>query len=644
LSSSTRTSAGADPERVDPQRPEADGAPAGDDSAATAAAAPSRLDPTPDAEPRDDASSSADATRSWKDRLAGWPAQAAASTLLLALLSHMRYTYMAGDRDHLVLSPMGMRWADPDAFAGDWTLANAPQPHWLFDIITWIGASTGTLGAIYLLYWLAGMFAFGVATTLLARTWTPRASWVAVLAVTFIAAIGPLYVLGSGVHLYAVALPNGLGGCLLYLCAAALLVGRHRLAAVAGVATALAHVQHGVVALVLLLVMAAAVWVLRRTLDRWLLGSVVATVAVVVFNLKLRPVAGELKDFQEVCGLLIPYHCEATSWQWSDFYGGVGFVALALLTVGFVARGERFRWVIVIVLPFLGLMGGVFADRLDVPVLGLAAQGLNVYRLSIELFQFAIWGLLMVAFAKLTPRRRWIALAVTLVVAWYGTRSQFWALDGNPTWTGEQVNQVSSFPLLLIAGLCLVAAVVVQTVPDLVTERQHRAVQVAVGAGVLVMLLSAVAGNQFALHKPNPRFFPWPALTAWGEQVQRVVPPGEQLLVPPSAVQVRMATHRGVVVDCKLAPYGGDPWREYRSRMEALGGFIECGAPGWRKVSADQLAEFARRYGAGYVVVRSDQATDVTIATALAAQGWTQVAGERPGAPYRVFKAPWETK
>lgn len=636
MSSSTRTSAGADPESTGPQRPD------GGDPAEPSGEAPARLATTPDAEPRDETPAEP-SPRTVTQRLMGWPAQVAASTLLLALMSHLRFFYLAGDRDHLVLSPLGMRWADPDAFAGDWTLANAPQPHWVFDIITWVGASTGLLGPIYLLYWLAGMAAFGLGTTLLARTWTPKASWLSVIAVTVIAGIGPLYVLGSGVHLYAVALPNGLGGCLLYVCAAALLVGRHRLAAVAGVATALAHVQHGVVALVLLVVMAGAFWARHRKLDRWLLGSVVVTIALVVFNLKLRPVAGELKDFQEVCGLLIPYHCEATSWAWGDYYGGIAFVALALLTVGFVAAGERYRWFVVVVLPFVGLAGGVMADRLNVPVLGLAAQGLNVYRLSIELYQFAIWGLLMVAFAKLTPRQRWIALAVTLVVGWYGTRSQFWALDGNPTWTGKPINDVSTVPLLLVAALFLVLAVVIRTVPGLVTKWQDRVVQAAVGAGVLVMLLSAVAGNQFALKKPTPQFFPYPALNSWGAQVRKVVPPGEQLLVPPSAVQVRMATQRGVVVDCKLAPYGGDAWREYRSRMEALGGFIECGAPGWRKVSADELAAFARKYGAGFVVVRSDQPRDVAIANELAAQKWTQVTGERPGAPYRVFKAPWET-
>lgn len=607
--------------------------------------APVPLAPTPDAEPRDDAAApgAGSTPRSLAGRLAGWPAQAAASTLLLAVLLHLRYVYMAGDRDHLVLSPMGMRWADPDAFAGDWALSNAPQPHWLFDVVTWVGASTGTLSAIYLLYWLASLAAFGVATTMLARAWTPQASWLSVLSVTVVAAIAPLYVLGSGAHLFATALPNGLGGCLLYLCAGALLLGRHRLAAVAGVATALAHVQHGVVALVLLLMMLAAMWLKHRRLDRWLLGAVVLDIAVVVFNLKLRPVAGELKDFQEVCGLLIPFHCEATSWTWGYFYGGVALMALALLTVGFVAAGERFRWFIVIVVPFIGLMGGVFADRYNVPVLGLMAQGLNVYRLVIELFQFAIWGLLVVAFAKVTPRQRWIGLAVTLLLAWYALKNQFWALDGNPTSTLAPANGVQSVPLVLVAGLCLVAAVVIRTVPDL-RLNPKRFVPAAVGAGVLVLLSSAVIGNQLEPAPFEPKFFDKPGLVAWGKDVQDAVPPGEQLLVPPTDVWVRMAAERGVVADCKLAPYGGEAWREYRRRIEDLITFPECWRAGWPRQAPQQLWEAAERYGADYIVVRSDQDTDKLIQAGLEANGWTQVVGERTGAPYRVLKAPWETQ
>jgi len=286
----------------------------------------------------------------------------------------------------------------------------------------------------------------------------------------------------------------------------------------------------------------------------------------------------------------------------------------------------------------------VFCDRLNVPVLGLAVQGLNVYRLAVELFQFAVWGVLVAALAKLSARQRWLALAVTLVLGWYALQSQYWGLDGDANWHSRPIDRVTSIPLHLLVGLCLVAAVVVRTVPDLAGRRSEGLAQVGVAAGVLGLLFAAVAGNQLRFDRFDPRFFPHPALAAWGEEVQRAVPPGKQLLVPPSAVLVRMATRRGVVVDCKLAPYGGEAWHEYRRRMEALGGFGECGAPGFRKVTGDQLASIARQYGSGYLVLRSDQPTDTTIAATLGGQGWTQVTGDRPGAPYRVFKAPWETQ
>jgi hypothetical protein len=635
-----RTDTGASPDSADPP-PHGDVGAAAASTTTAEAGGPKAADTDGTAAGGESTGTARDDRPAWRRLIDGWPAQAAAVALLLSLLSHLRYAYAAGANDHLVLSALGIRWADPDAFVNDWTLANAPQPHWLFDVVTWIGASTGTLSAVYLLYWLAGFVVFGVATTLLARTWTPHATWIAVISVTVIASLAPLNLLGSGVHLYSVALPNGLGGALLYLCAAAILVGRHRLAAAAGVATALAHVQHGVVALVLLLMTAVAVWLLRRGLDRYLLGGTVATIAIVAFNLTLRPVAGELKDFQEVCGLLIPFHCEATSWKWNDFYGGVAFVALGLLTVMLLPRAERFRWVIVVGLPAVGLIAAVFTDRLDVPVLGLATQGLNVYRLAVLLFQFAVWGLLVVVLGRLTPRQRWAGLAITLVLGWYAVQSSYWALDGKPAPFGP-LNRVGSIPLMLIVGLCLVAAVAVQTVPGLV-RRGELATRAALGAGLAVLLFSAVAGNHLRLTTFNPRFFPHDGLVAWGERVQDAVPPGEQLLVPPGEIQVRMATRRAVVVDCKLAPYGGEAWYEYRRRIEALGGFPECGAWGWRTATADQLAAAAGRYGAGYLVVRSDWPNDIEIATTLTGRGWTQVIGEQPGAPFRVLRAPWES-
>jgi hypothetical protein len=621
------------------QDPTADSLPVADADAAEGPAEPADERPAVLAEPGEErpaGSGPESAPATSRRLLTGWPLQIATGTLLLAVLSHLRWGYLAGDRDHAVLSPMGMRWADPDTFANDWFLTNAPQPHWLFDVITWIGASTGTLGGIYLLYWIAGMVAFSAATTLLARTWVPERAWIAIGAVSIVASLAPAYVLGSGAHLHATPLPNSLGGCLLYLCAAALLVGRHRLAAAAAVATALAHVQHGLVGLVLLLLVTGLVLWQRRTLDRYLVGASAVTVGLVMFNLWLRPVAGHLSDFQDVCRTLIPLHCEATLWSWSEFYGGIALIALGLLSVLYVPAAYRLRWAAVVALPIVGLIAGVAADRFDVPTLGLLVQGLNVYRLSVLLLQFAIWGALVAALARLTARQRWIALTVTLVLGWYAAQP-LWAFDGNTVWPYAPTNKVMSVPLLLLAAVALVVTTAVQSVPGL-TPRPEAAARLSTGAVVLMLLISAVAGNHLRLSRLDPSFFPYRGLTAWGEQVQDAVPPDEQLLVPPWGVRLRMATHRAVVVDCKLAPYGGEAWQEFRRRITDLGGFAACGPDGWRALPTDRLIAAAGRYGARYVVLSSEPSIDGTHADELVRQGWTLLVPAGPDAPYQLYR------
>jgi hypothetical protein len=107
-------------------------------------------------------------------------AQTLVSGGLLGLLLHMRWGYSAGGMDHLVLSPLGLHWYRPDWFANDWIFANAPQPHWLFDVITWLSAEVGGLKGVavaYLLYWMLSVTAFGLATAILAKAWAPAHRW-----------------------------------------------------------------------------------------------------------------------------------------------------------------------------------------------------------------------------------------------------------------------------------------------------------------------------------------------------------------------------------------------------------------------------------------------------------------------------------
>src|SRR5690606_38225806 len=151
------------------------------------------------------------------------------------VLLHLRYGYRSGTDDHLVLSLQGLQWGREGFLVDDWFVRSAPQPHVLFDVVTWLGAATGRLSAVYLLWWVLGLAVGGVATALLARAWTPRRPVVVSVsvAVAVVLVLGPQVALGSTTPAMPIALPHQLGGFLGYLTGALLLTRRPRAAAVA---------------------------------------------------------------------------------------------------------------------------------------------------------------------------------------------------------------------------------------------------------------------------------------------------------------------------------------------------------------------------------------------------------------------------
>jgi hypothetical protein len=550
----------------------------------------------------------------WYVRLGGsFAAQAGASALLVATLVHLRYAYMAGDRDHLVLSPLGLRWAHPDWFVNDWAMANAPQPHYLFDFYTWLGERTGTLAGLYLLYWLAAMAVWGIATAILARAWAPGNVWFALMTVTVLATVAPLALYGSGGTLFATGLPGVLGGALVYLTAAALLAGDHRVASVAGVAAAIAHVQQGAITMVLCAMVAALVWSRERRIDWRLVGAAAASLAIVLVGLRIRPVAGHLEDFADACRVLIPYHCEASTWGRDTMLAGAALIGLALATVAYVARADRGRWLLVVALPAAGMLGATAADRWNVPGLGVLVQGLNVYRLAVILLPLAVWGALVPLLGDLTVRRRlgWLAVSVVLGIA---------ALT-DPGW-GLQAGSVLAGGPWMVAFGCLYVLGVAALVHPRLRPYSRRMWRVCMAGLIVTALLSAAAGGVLRLRPFDPRFFPDDDLTRWGAEVQAAVPPGGVLVVPPEAVQLRIATKRAVMVDCKYGPYGGEPWREFKQRLESVGGISQCltTEPAYDRLTAEQLTAAASRYGAGYVVIHSENAAQAAALEAAGAQ------------------------
>src|SRR5918999_1265279 len=78
-------------------------------------------------------------------------------TTTVALLFRYGYSFMLFDQT--VYSLRGIALADPSAYRFDWFTRTVPQPHWLFDAITYLGALlTGRWRVASLAALAAGLF------------------------------------------------------------------------------------------------------------------------------------------------------------------------------------------------------------------------------------------------------------------------------------------------------------------------------------------------------------------------------------------------------------------------------------------------------------------------------------------------------
>ena len=111
-----------------------------------------------------------------------------------------------------------------------------------------------------------------------------------------------------------------------------------------------------------------------------------------------------------------------------------------------------------------------------------------------------------------------------------------------------------------------------------------------------------------------------------------------------------MITRRAVVVDCKYGPYGGQPWQEYKERINSLGGFEECRKEMFnsRYFSAVYMTQQAQRWGADYMIV--DQTGYWRMKDLVQQEKWTVLLSpKQPFAGveqsrylrYYLLKAPW---
>jgi hypothetical protein len=515
----------------------------------------------------------------------GWPL-AAATTAGAGALAKFGYSFGTGD--HLVLMPKGLSLADPGAFAGDWFVHHAPQPHWFFDLVTFLGERLGVLPPIYLLWWLASLFAFGLGAVWLSRALLPGRMWPALLLGPVLAA-GPDKVLGSTSPLLGVALPHMLGGCLAFAALAALLNRYWRAAVVCAVLAGLLHVQHGANLVPVLLLTAGLAAGAPRRSRLEITGAAAVLVAGAVAVGWWRQVATGGEGWLEVCEVAAPFHCDANSWTAPYLWSGALVVALALgLGIGY---RQRWRLVLPVVgLPAVGLAVAVLADRLDIPVLGHLAQQTNAYRLAAQVVPFAAFALLAAA-ASAARSRGAVRLGVgLLVLGWVAGPDAAFHLGLEP-----------------FRPALLVPAVMVATVAGLLVWMGRETPALAAPTAVLLVLATVVAAQDgpYPVAVGYQRADP---VVAASLRLGRLLPEAAVVAAPPALVSIRALTRRAVIADCKFVPYGGAPWSEYKARIAALGGHY-CGSKfntGFARISPGAVESLRDRFGATHVLLAGD--------------------------------------
>src|SRR5690606_31440157 len=105
--------------------------------------------------------------------------------------------------------------------------------------------------------------------------------------------------------------------------------------------------------------------------------------------------------------------------------------------------------------------------------------------------------------------------------------------------------------------------------------------------------------------------------------------------VRPDLGWLRLMSRRAVLIDCKGVPYGGQPWREYNERLQALGVAtpLECSNAGLAAMSPEAIQALGEKYGATYVLLEpGDVAFDQVDGS------WPRLTGEGP--QMSLFKIP----
>jgi len=505
------------------------------------------------------------------------------STLLSIIVIQTNLVpYEAGTGDHHVILPAGLLRADSSLYLGDYFIRQAVMPHWFFEYLTTYASKLNQLDLFFFVFWILTIVVFAWANLVFASTIITKNSRTVALIITVVQIFGVRTFFGTSAIVLQQALPHSLGAALAFLALAYWYRGDRKLLFFLLPLIPVIHVQVGAIALGLFVLLVVSEWIMGIRPKPSQFCSLVLSLATTVFGLVLRPVAGNTKEFSEICRRLIPHHCYAPSWSHGKLLVCILFVSIGLLAVGFNLGRKRNQTFIAIVigLPIVILLFSLILDKYFNGLLTDLVRGNNIYRFAVVVLPFIYWTPLLILTSDREKFIRMVGAGVSLLL--------LTAMVMVP----DHGSRFEIDPILLgiITVTCLVG---------LLLTKSNSAVKwsepFSVIACSVLLAVGSLVFSERSFSTPDLRFIPDELGRGFGEAVKESVPRGLELAGDPTTYWLRMASGVGYAVDCKFRPIGGgEPLKEFYRRLEPLGGYeAACLLGSFSSISAEKLNLFA---------------------------------------------------
>jgi hypothetical protein len=539
--------------------------------------------------------------------------------VLLLAVNFLTPGYQFGYGEQMLLSIKGISWADSTAFNGDWFNDFAPQPHVLFDVITFVGEKISFLAGVYLVYYIASCLAFALGTAILAQAWLPKSHQYLQHLVNILVVIGPVFLLGTFLTIHFQAVPNMAGGCLAYLAVACLLTNRWNLAAFSIVGCSFLHLQHGIA-----ISSIAFLFLLFNLINRKKLivySSILSLLISLSTAIYRDLLSGSSEIANEAAEIGSTGHLNVETWTTPAIVSGL--IVLSFSVMNFLIKKtheKRLRVTILFASIFCGPFIGIMSDLNNIEPLQSLARSLFIYRYSMILAPFACWFIvrqISIAYTASFPIANVSLLVFGLSFVQYFSTT------------------FTNFPELgsLWLTLSIVITVLVTKFSSQRLNLDHR-ISIVVFFGIVVLIFG-MGIDKFNNFWPKIDYAETDNAVIVSRSMSTALRQDDVLASDPSIPWIRILTRRAIVADCKGVPYGGAPWHEYTRRLRALGVEQPNVCSGFKTLTLQKILDLPHSVGASTILLLPDDLAYEAAKSELSIR-WTS--GGK--SPWLIFELP----